>query len=151
MLGLDALVNLSDSLGIAPKKHAPESQWLYGPAYAACFFYTRILPLLIGFAILAAALRQRLPLTWPLVGVTTIALFGGTTDVDVKFSTHAGEPGELSIGNNLIPLFTQPFTDAIGVFQPGVFMNCVAIGLPNLVLILTPFLIWRKYYKRQSA
>jgi hypothetical protein len=144
VVGMSHLFDLLKSMDILPPSGTPEPHWAHAPAYAACFFYARILPLVIGGLMLAGAARQRVSLRWPIIGVTIVSLFGGTTDITVKLVTQVGERGELDIGNTLLPLLV-PLPDKMGPFQPVEFTHGVLVALLNLAIILTPFLIWQKH------
>ncbi len=133
---------------VTPGAH-PEPPWLYGPAIAVIFFYSRILPVAIGAAMLIAAVRQRLSLRWPMAGAVLISLFAGSTDITIKFSTHVGEPGELSIGNSLITVLA-PITEALGIFKPEMFLRGIGLGLVNIAIVFAAYWLWQRYARLKA-
>ena len=146
VFGIMSSIDLLKSMKMLPPPGTPEPQWVYGPTYAVCFFYARILPLVIGALMMFGAMRQRLPLRWPIIGIAIVSLFGGTTDITVKLVTQVGEHGELTIGNTLLPLLI-PIPDAVGPFHPAEFAQGVVIGVLNVAIILTPLLTWGQRHK----
>lgn len=74
--------------------------------HTLCFFYTRVLPVLLGAGTLAVAASRRLPALWPLIGTGGVDVLAGTLTV-YSF------PGQLGITSSLLP-WLVPFTTALG-------------------------------------
>jgi len=96
--GLMLVFHVLRTVGLLPPSGTPEPTWLHGPAYAACFFYAHILPLMIGAGVMVAAARQRIAPLWPMLGAGVISLIAALISIDVAFAQAAGEKGRLSIG-----------------------------------------------------
>lgn len=102
-------------------------------AWAA--FTVLILPLMIGWAAAAIAIRQRLHPLWPLIGLALFAVISGTFGIDFRFAKTPAELSELSFGfswltqeaqGNLYPLDISPVR-----------------WIANVVLLIGPYLAWR--------
>jgi hypothetical protein len=93
-------------------------------------------PIAIGWAIELIAARQRFNLVWPTIGVSLIALIGGTAKVHTHRPTYPGGAGHVSMSLALGPT-VQGIPD----------------GLAQALLILSftvlPYLIWR-FHKGRS-
>lgn len=108
---------------------ALDPQWLHAPFHAACFFYARILPLMIGLMLAATAIRQRMDTRWFAVGAGLIALVGGLSDIQVKFAEKIGEKGELVVS------FAA---------DNAQLATALAIAAVEFALIVTPYMLWRR-------
>lgn len=78
--------------------------------HTLCFFYTRVLPVLLGTIVLAVAASRRLPAFWPLVGAGAVDVLAGTLTV-YSF------PGQLGITSSLLP-WLVPLSHALGPRDP---------------------------------
>lgn len=96
--------------------------------------YTRLVPVLLGAALLTAAVDRRLRPTWPLAGVAVIDVLAGTLSVYLA-------PGELGVTSTLLPwlaplssLFgpTDVMALALGLLK-GACMLVLGLGAQRLV------------------
>ena len=149
MLAIGLLENILRAAGLMPPP-GPDPLWLYGPFSAVLFFYFRLLPLIIGLAMVVAAIRQRLTLWAPIMGAGLVSIFAGTTHTQLTFSTKVGERGELEIGNPLLAALAI-FSDAFGTATAAEIYQGLGIAALNLAIILTPYLIWLKRYRLGPA
>jgi hypothetical protein len=101
--------------------------WFLGLTTAESFAVTILLPLLLGWAIAVQATRQRIASFWPALGLATIAIIGGGTELTVILPTATGQPGQLGIS-----CFGEPIVAA-------------ARATLNLALTLAPYLLWRRH------
>ena len=100
--------------------------------HAATAFTVLILPLMIGWAAAAIAIRQRLRPLWPLIGLALFAVLSGTFGIDVVFRKTPAELTELSFGFSWLP-------------QDGVYPVDISPvrWIANFVLLIGPYLAWR--------
>jgi hypothetical protein len=114
------------------------------PTDASFLSVTRVVPIIIGALMLTLALRQRLALTWPLIGAAVLAALAGTTDAKVFFSTTPDKSSEFAIGNSLLPVFSSPFTDTLGVIRPDDLATGLLWSAAILALSLSPLLLRKR-------
>jgi hypothetical protein len=88
------------------------------------------LPVLLGWAIVTVALRQRSAALWPLAGAVVVAVIGGALQLDMVLPTAPGLHGEISVGMGLLPPFAE-------------FGNSLARVIANLALTLPIYLMLR--------
>jgi hypothetical protein len=112
---------------LPPPGTALDPEWLHAPFRAVCFFYVRILPLLIGLALVAAAIRQRLRTPWVVCGAALIAVVSSLSNIHVKFAEHIGEQGSLMLS-----------FAADGAHLPGV----LGVALIEFTLIVLTYAMW---------
>ena len=120
---------------IAPWPGRVEPIPLQNFVHAAAAFTVLILPLMIGWAAAGIAIRQRLRLLWPLIGLALFAIISGTFGIEIVFPKTLGEHGELTLGfswltpeaqGNLYPLHISPVR-----------------WIANLALLIGPYLALR--------
>lgn len=87
--------------GVLPPPGTPEPEWIRGPLQGIVFFYVKILPVLIGVAMVAAAVRHSLAPGWALAGGIAVAALSVFARSFLTFLSAAGEKGELSVGFGL--------------------------------------------------
>jgi hypothetical protein len=97
-----------------------------------------VLPVLAGLAVALVALRQRVSIGWPLLGLIAIAIIGGGTQVNLELPTAPGMHGELSLGTGLLPPY-------------GELANSLTRVAVNLLLTLLPFLLLRGRMTQPNA
>lgn len=77
---------------------SPELAVLQKPADVFLLLLLRGLPVMVGIAMLVAALRQRTDMSWPLMGAALLAAVAGSADAGLLFSLSPDTKGELSFG-----------------------------------------------------
>ena len=75
-----------------------------------------MLPMLLIWAILIVALRQRTGVLWPLLGAAALAVIGGALQLDVVLPNAAGAHGEISVGMALLPPYAEFGNSLIRIF-----------------------------------
>lgn len=103
--------------------------------HAATAFTALILPLMIGWAAAAIAIRQRLRPLWPLIGLALFAVISGTFGIEVVFAKTPAELTELSFG------FSWLTPEALGNLYPLEISPVRWIA--NVALLVGPYLAWR--------
>lgn len=94
-------------------------------------FYYFGAPVLVGWAIGFLAVRQRLRMVWPIVGLVLIAGVGATTQIHASRTAVPNGPGHISMN-----FFTfSPSGQGIS----GLLFHALVI----LLLTVAPYLIWR--------
>lgn len=87
-------------------------------------------PILVGWGVGLVAIRQRLKAIWPLIGLTLIALMGGTGQVYAYSPVAPGNLAHVSMGFALDPIVQGiPY----GLLHTMVLLSITAV----------PYLIWR--------
>lgn len=105
--------------------------WPYVILNTLFAFNEHLLPILIGWAVVAIALRQRTGGAWLMLGVVLTAFIGGGLLLQVAW--NAGHPADIGFGIGF--KLADPFTTVLGrSFESGVF---------NLVAILAPYAVLR--------
>jgi len=84
------------------------------------------LPVLLGWGVVAIAIRQRIRLVWPALGLAVIAMLGATTELFIFLPRAPGQHGEVSVGMHL----------------DGLVAAHIVV---NLILASAPYLIWRRW------
>lgn len=110
------IVGATKQIGVLEYK-TPQLAGLQGAADIFMWLYVRGLPVVIGGFVLTLALRQRLSLTWPLIGLALLAVLGATTDAAIQFPHAPGTKGELRFGVG----FTATETLAVAVRLSAMF------------------------------
>lgn len=150
VLGIASILPILRSAGALPALGTVPPEWSHAPLLAVCFFYARVLPLLVGGVVIATAIRQRVTSHAPVFGAALIALVGGFTHISMIFPAAAGDHGALIVGNWILgPL--MPFTDGPGAVSDGQIVYGVAIAVLNAAILLTPYVIWRRSYRPTEA
>ncbi len=91
------------ALEILPSGGDPSLAALQTPADAVVSCVMRIAPVLIGAGMVAAALRQRLALAWPLAGAAIVAAVAGFSTMAVVFSVSPDKMNQLAITVGISP------------------------------------------------
>ncbi|MBB2969869.1 permease prefix domain 1-containing protein [Mesorhizobium sp. RMAD-H1] len=110
--------------GVGPGSHPDIPAWFVGLVDAVETLSNFILPILCGWGIAVIAMRQRLQSVWPAVALALVALLGSGLQLDVALPSASGDAGSLMVGF-------------------GTFSNPRLVL--NLLLILSPYLVWRKW------
>lgn len=113
-------------MGLIPEGGSPLLAGLQTPVDVFIFCVIRVLPVMIGGALLADALRQRANLGWPIIGIAIMAIAGGSAEASSTFSLVPGIPNRLHLGLGLS-------------IEDG-----ARIGL-MFALMLAPFLVRRRF------
>lgn len=108
--------------------------WPFAVLKVIYAFNEHVLPILLGWAVIAIALRQRLDSRWLLAGVVLIALLGGGFFLQVAW--HPGKPADVSFGLGLN--YADPFSTVLGRSFESVILNLTLILAPYLALRLRP-------------
>jgi hypothetical protein len=116
------------NLGGIANGGSPELAHWQEPADTFLFLLVRVLPVVVGGFMLMLALRQRMEMSWPLIGVALLAGLSGTAETSLIFSTSPGTAGEFSFGFGMSP---EILARSAGMFA----------------LMLTPLVV-RKYFTR---
>jgi hypothetical protein len=113
-------------------------------AYGTFVFLMRIFPLIIALGVLVLAFRQRLPMLWPVVGATIVAVFAGTIDITfLPASTYA--ESSLGVSSSLIPLFVNSdVTGPVQAMQLAQGALRAVIVLTVAIILFAPFRIWSR-------
>ncbi len=106
--------------------------------HTLCFFYLRVVPVLLGASVLAVAASRRLPLRWPLLGAGVVDVLAGT------FTVYS-LPGQLGVSSSLLP-FLVPFSDALGPRD----VLALGEGLLRAALLLVLSLLLQQLLRRLS-
>lgn len=110
-----------------------ESTWLLVAAFRTIVFALWGLPILLGAGAIIASTRQRVCMRWPLLGVSILALLGGTAQVHLF-----AEQGQLGLNSALLPfLFSTtgvlgpPDVTALlhGILRGSVIVACASAPL----------------------
>jgi hypothetical protein len=101
-IAIAALVNLLPE-ALRRSVPPPEAASLF---YTLLLVYSRLVPALLGAALLTAAADRRLRATWPVAGAAVVALLAGTLTVYIA-------PGQLGVTSSLLP-WLAPFSEALG-------------------------------------
>lgn len=117
---------------------ATSGTWPYTALWFIFGFAEHLLPILIGWAAIAIALRQRAGWGWLLPGVLLTAILGGGLIMAVDW--QVGNPATVRFGIGFD--FADPFTTMLG--------RSVETGIFNLVVILTPYSVLRKRIARSA-
>ena len=128
-------LNAARETGLIGPPGAPDPAWFEVPFNALCFFYLRILPIMIGAVMVTVAAQQRLALSWPLSGAGVIAVLSALSTYHIKFVTTPGEKGELSIG--------------FGVSADELPYSLAMVAL-NLMLIVAAYIVWQRTQRRMA-
>ena len=110
---------------------AEPGTWPYLILNTLFAFNEHLLPILIGWAAVALALRQRAGSGWLLPGIMLTAFLGGGLLLQVAW--HTGHPADISFGIGF--KLADPFTTVLG--------RSLESGVLNLVAILTPYAVLR--------
>jgi len=103
---------------------ASPGTWPYSVLRVIYAFNEHLMPILVGWATISVALRQRAGIGWLLAGAALTALLGGGLLMVVEFHAH-----DISFGVGL--KYEDPFTTVLGrSFESAVL---------NLILILAPY------------
>jgi len=111
---------------------AEPGTWPYLILNGLFVFNEHLLPVLVGWAAVAIAVRQRAALGWLLPGILLTAILGGGLFLDVAW--HTGHPADIRFGIGL--KFADPFTTMLGRSPESVCLNLVAILAPYAMLRL---------------
>ncbi|MGC1870410.1 MAG: hypothetical protein WA700_05585 [Acidobacteriaceae bacterium] len=87
-------------------------------------------PILVGWGIGLLAVRQRIKAIWPLVGLTLIALLGGTGQVHAHPAVARGELAHVSMGFTLAPIVQG---NPLGLLHALILFSLMA----------SPYLFWK--------
>jgi len=108
----------------------------FSPVYTMITnFNLFLLPLLLGWVISFLAVRQKMKITWPILGLVVVAVFCGFQTSHIRWSP--GPNGLDSFGVSWAFLPGQPITIAMGVRV-----------LLNLGLTVALFTLWRSWQPR---
>ncbi len=109
--------------------------------YAAIIFLFRILPVALALGLFVIAYRQRLPLLWPIVGASTIAILAGTIDIGYWPAQTVAESA-VGFSSSLMPFFfNAPW---IGPEQPVALAQGLMRALLMLALAVVPCMLWSR-------
>lgn len=89
------------TIGLIPEGGSPVLAALQAPADVFIFIVVRALPVIIGAALVADALRQRTNLEWPNIGIAIMAIAGGGAEAAATFSLVPGVRSKLHLGLGL--------------------------------------------------
>jgi hypothetical protein len=106
------------------------SKWI-GSADGVVLFSNVVLPVLLGWALVAMAVRQRSAPVWPVVGLIVLAALGAALQVQVTLPS-AGAHGEIGVASSFASL--------------SAWGSCAGRAALNLALTLTPYAglgLWR--------
>jgi len=105
--------------------------WFAGLSATIIRLESLVLPVLLGWAVVAVAARQRIRPIWPALGLTVIAVLGATSELSIFLPLAPGQLGEVSVGMRL---------DGWVAFRI----------LANLLLAAAPYLAWRRWRSAQA-
>jgi hypothetical protein len=106
-------------------------------ADGAAWFSNTLLSILLGWGLAANAIRQRAPLTWPMLGLIVLAAVGAALQVGITLPA-GGAPGEIDLGSGP---GGSPFGLA-GYWGRFAF---------NLAATATPFAVFHLWRERRHA
>jgi hypothetical protein len=94
-LAMVGLVATATSLKHATGAPADLPAWMHGLAAGAVVFSNTLLPVLLGWALVVMAVRQRSPSRWPILGIVLLAAVGAAAQFNVTLpsATAHGEIG----------------------------------------------------------
>jgi hypothetical protein len=118
-----------------------QTGWGVQAVYLACLAYARLVPVLIGAIMIAGAVRQRLSLRWPMIGLAALSMFSGSVTV-TWIKAVAGSPGDqLGIGSALLPLVWP--SDLMGRVDPSALGQTAVHAAITFSIGLVPYACWR--------
>jgi hypothetical protein len=106
---LVGLITAARAGGLLPPPGVDFMTALQTPLNLLLFGTTRIVPVILGAAMMFLAVRQRMALHWPIVGVALMAGLAGTTSAAVTFAVTPGAPNSLSITSSFLGPFAGEF------------------------------------------
>ena len=138
-------IHLLKSAGVVPIGGSQALAAYQQPADFFVFILMRILPSVVGALMLMQAARQRATLRWPIVGAAVLALIAGTTDTTINFSLTPEAPSELIVYSSLLPVFSAPFTDTLGLLRPESLGAGALWSLAIFCLSITSCVLSRRF------
>lgn len=105
-VGAPIAITAASSLLPEALRRAVSPVALASVCHALLLVYARLLPVLLGAALLVAAAERRQRATWPLAGAALVDLIAGTLVVYLL-------PGELGVTSSLLP-WLAPLSNAFG-------------------------------------
>jgi len=118
------LLVLAQEYGMGPGSHPDIPAWFVGLSKMVEALANFGLPVLCGWAIAAIAMRQRLQSIWPLLALALVALLGSQIQLNVLLVPGGHGSIEVGFGLGATP-------------DPRLALN--------LLLIVSPYLMWRKW------
>ncbi len=112
--------------------------------YAMSIFFARVLPVALALGLFVIAYRQRLPLLWPIVGASIVAILAGTLDIGYWPAQTVAE-SSVGISSSLIPFFFD--APWIGPAQPVALAQGLMRSLLMLALAVVPCMLWSRRQK----
>jgi hypothetical protein len=101
---------------------------LQTPADVFLFLLVRVLPVIVGCAMLIQSIKQRAAINWALVGVALLAILGGAADAAILFSLTRETPSEFRFG-------------------AGISWDAAARSAALFALMLTPLTLKKRFVR----
>ncbi len=112
--------------------------------HAALIFLFRILPVALALGLFVIAYRQRLPLLWPIVGASIVAILAGTLDIGYWPAQTVAE-ASVGLSSSLMPFIFD--ASWIGTAQPVALAQGLMRALVMLALAVGPCMLWSRRQK----
>jgi hypothetical protein len=107
-------------------------------------FFARVFPVVLALGLFVVAYRQRLPLFWPTVGASVVAILAGTLDIGYWPAQTVAE-SSVGISSSLMPFFFD--APWIGPAQPVALAQGLMRALLMLALAIGPCILWNRQQK----